>query len=188
MIAAPTSGSTCRLRPWRCRRPCADYASFVGSWSTAERQARSRSATDTVVFNLPDRRPDSRSRSARKPARQVPFSLGRRAATSLDRRSPRRRPISRQLVGRCSVAPVIRSPSWAAITARSTYVMLDDHELVAIYRDRDIVGLDRLTRERWRMEARLKSGIWVKALIRRCDIAAIGVAVRRAATPMPARS
>src|SRR6185437_6018255 len=27
------------------------------------------------------------------------------------------------------------------------------------------------------MEARLKSGIWVRALVRRCDIAAIGVAV-----------
>ena len=27
------------------------------------------------------------------------------------------------------------------------------------------------------MEARLKSGIWVQALIRRCDMAAIGVAV-----------
>ena len=27
------------------------------------------------------------------------------------------------------------------------------------------------------MQARLKSGIWVKALIRRCDLAAIGVAV-----------
>jgi len=27
------------------------------------------------------------------------------------------------------------------------------------------------------MEARLKSGIWVQALIRRCDIAAIGVAL-----------
>lgn len=27
------------------------------------------------------------------------------------------------------------------------------------------------------MEARLKTGIWVKALIRRCDIAAVGIAV-----------
>lgn len=27
------------------------------------------------------------------------------------------------------------------------------------------------------MEARLKAGIWVKALVRRCDLAAIGVAV-----------
>jgi hypothetical protein len=27
------------------------------------------------------------------------------------------------------------------------------------------------------MEARLKSGIWVKALLRRCDLAAVGVAV-----------
>jgi hypothetical protein len=33
------------------------------------------------------------------------------------------------------------------------------------------------------MEARLKSGIWVKALIRRCDIAAIGVAVTKRGDP-----
>jgi len=28
----------------------------------------------------------------------------------------------------------------------STYVLLDDHHLVAIYRDRDVVGLDRMSR------------------------------------------
>lgn len=33
------------------------------------------------------------------------------------------------------------------------------------------------------MEARLKSGIWVGALIRRCDIAAIGVAVAARGDP-----
>jgi hypothetical protein len=33
------------------------------------------------------------------------------------------------------------------------------------------------------MEPRLKSGIWVKALIRRCDLAAIGVAVTARGDP-----
>jgi hypothetical protein len=33
------------------------------------------------------------------------------------------------------------------------------------------------------MEARLKSGIWVKALIRRCDMAAVGVAVTARGDP-----
>ena len=33
------------------------------------------------------------------------------------------------------------------------------------------------------MEARLKSGIWVQALIRRCDLAAVGVAVAARGEP-----
>jgi hypothetical protein len=33
------------------------------------------------------------------------------------------------------------------------------------------------------MEARLKSGIWVQALIRRCDLAAVGVAVAARGDP-----
>ena len=33
------------------------------------------------------------------------------------------------------------------------------------------------------MEARLKTGLWIKALIRRCDLAAIGVAVTRRGDP-----
>jgi hypothetical protein len=115
---------------------------FAGAWTTpGHQQVAFRS--DTLVLRPPDMPPTAMS--AATCDGRFGFAYRRESRTRLLMLAPRQPGVTRRL------AALLVRPDYpvAEVTCGdgdSTYVLLDRGDLVAIHRDRDIAGLERLTR------------------------------------------
>ena len=127
---------------------CADFAfspapnAFIGAWSTGDRDKVTFNA-DTVVLTAPDGKPTPIS--AAECSGGFFFRYGRMTRESLTGIAAAQPDVDKKLSD-LLVDPVYPVAELGCDRGTSTYVMLDDHDIVAIYRDRDVVGLDRMTR------------------------------------------
>ncbi|HLY46230.1 MAG TPA: hypothetical protein VKQ73_11675 [Stellaceae bacterium] len=115
---------------------------FAGTWSTAERQ-QIAFRDDTVVVNPPDAPPTPMSAASCDGAFRFGYRHeSREALLALAARQP---DVWKRL------AALLAQPDYSVAElgcgeGDSTYVLLDDRDLVVIHRDRDIAGIERLSR------------------------------------------
>lgn len=115
---------------------------FVGSWMTGERNPIAFRDT-TVIVNGPNGAPTPMSPATC--SRAFRFGYTRKSRESLIALAPRQ-PELRRSLGALLIRPDYPVAELACDSGGTTYVMLDDRNLVAIYRDYDIAGLQRLRR------------------------------------------
>ncbi len=115
---------------------------FIGAWSTSDRASVAFNE-DTVVLTSPEGKPTPIS--AAECSGGFFFHYGRMTRESITGIAAAQPDIGRKLSDML-VNPVYPVAELGCDRGTSTYVMLDEHDLVAIYRDRDVVGLDRMTR------------------------------------------
>jgi hypothetical protein len=115
---------------------------FAGSWTTAERQQIAfRDAT--IVVNPPDGQATPMAAESCDGAFRFRYSrLSRESLIGLVPHQPDVRGKLASLL----VQPDYPVAELACGEGASTYVLLDERDLVAIYRDRDIAGIERLSR------------------------------------------
>lgn len=115
---------------------------FVGSWATDDR-SQITIREDTIVLKPPDGPPTPMSAAECNGAFR--YRYGRMTKASLSDIAAAQPDLHQRLLG------LLSRPDYPVVEigcdrGTSTYVLLDDGHLVAIYRDRDVIGLDRLTR------------------------------------------
>ncbi len=115
---------------------------FAGAWTTAERHQIAFRGT-TIVVNPPDAQPTAMG--AESCAGAFRFGYGRQSREALIGLAPRQ-PDLRGKLASLLVLPDYPVAELACGEGASTYVLLDERDLVAIYRDRDIAGVERLSR------------------------------------------
>jgi len=115
---------------------------FAGAWTTAERHQIAFRDT-TIVVNPPDAQPTAMG--AESCAGAFRFGYGRKSREALIGLAPRQ-PDLRGKLASLLVRPDYPVAELACGEGASTYVLLDERDLVAIYRDRDIAGFERLSR------------------------------------------
>jgi hypothetical protein len=128
--------------PVACAAPPPPANPFAGAWTTAERQ-QIAFRNDTVVINPPNAAPtpmglESCSGTFR-------FGYGHMSREALLGLTPRQPDVTNKLA-RLLVQPDYPVAELACGEGDSTYVLLGDRDLVVIHRDRDIAGLERLSR------------------------------------------
>jgi hypothetical protein len=127
---------------------CADFRfgfapnQFLGEWTT-EDQGKVSFTEDTVVLTSPEGKPTPVSGAECNGG--FGFRYGRMTRESLTGIVAAQPDIGRKLSD-VLTGPVYPVAELTCDRGISTYVMVDDHDIEAIYRDRDIVGLDRMTR------------------------------------------
>ena len=129
--------------PAACATPRAPPANpFAGAWTTAERQ-QIAFRDNTVVVNPPDAPPTAMSTQSCDGA--FSFGYAHRGRDALLGLTPQQPDLRRKLEAML-VRPDYPVAELTCGKGRSTYVMLDDRDLVVIHRDRDIGGIERLSR------------------------------------------
>jgi hypothetical protein len=126
-----------------CAAPPAPPANpFVGTWATADNDTVTL-RQDTVVENQPNGRSTPLDRSTCNGTFSFGYAVWRREAlTGLLPRQPN----LAQNLSELLVAPTYPVALLRCDQGDHTYVMLNDRELVAIYRDGDIGVVERLAR------------------------------------------
>ena len=115
---------------------------FLGSWATAE-HAGITFRPDTVLQNPPQGPPQAFGKDSCDGIFRFHYTTKSRAAlTALLPRQPGLRDRLSRLLPR----PRYRVAQLACGQGDQTYVLLSERELVAIYRDGDIGGIERLSR------------------------------------------
>ena len=115
---------------------------FAGAWSTAERQQISF-RDNTVVVQPPNAAPTPMAAESCDGAFR--FGYGHKSRDALLALTPQQ-PDLRDRLARLLVRPDYPVAELGCGEGDTTYVLLDDRDLVAIYRDAGIAGLERLSR------------------------------------------
>jgi len=115
---------------------------FAGLWTTPERQ-QIAFRDDTVVIHAPNAGPTAMSAASCDGAFR--FGYGRKSREALLGLTPRQPDLKNRL-SRLLVRPDYPVAELTCGEGASTYVLLDDRDLVVIHRDQDIGGLENLTR------------------------------------------
>ena len=115
---------------------------FAGAWTTEERQ-QIAFRDDTILVTPPDAAPTPMG--AESCAGAFRFGYGRKSREALFGLTPHQ-PDLRNRLASLLVNPDYPVAEVSCGAGDSTYVLLDERDLVAIYRDRDIAGVERLSR------------------------------------------
>jgi len=115
---------------------------FAGSWTTAERQQIAFRDT-TILVNPPGAQ--ARAMGAESCDGAFRFGYGRKSREALIGLAPHQPDLTGKLAS-LLVRPDYPVAELVCGEGASTYVLLDERDLVAIYRDRDIAGIERLSR------------------------------------------
>lgn len=128
--------------PIGCAAPPTPASPFAGAWTTAERE-QIAFRDDTVVINPPGAQPTTMGAEACDGA--FHFSYGRQSRQALIALAPHQPDLTGKLAS-LLVQPDYPVAELTCGEGGSTYVLLNERDLVAIHRDRDIAGIERLSR------------------------------------------
>lgn len=115
---------------------------FAGAWTTEERQ-QIAFRDDSIMVTPPDAAPTPMG--AESCAGAYRFGYGRKSREALLGLTTQQ-PDLRSKLAALLVNPDYPVAEIACGEGGSTYVLLNERDLVAIYRDRDIAGVERLSR------------------------------------------
>lgn len=128
--------------PAACATPAPPANPFAGGWANAEHQ-QIAFRDDTVVLNAPETGPTPMS--AQSCSGEFRFGYARENRETLLRLAPTQPDVRRRLE-RLLVQADYPVAEVTCGEGASTYVLLDDRDLLAIHRDQGIAGIETMTR------------------------------------------
>jgi hypothetical protein len=128
--------------PIGCVAPAPPANPFAGAWTTADRQ-QIAFRDNTILVNPPNAQPSAMD--AESCAGAFRFGYGRKSREALIGLAPHQ-PDLRGKLESLLARPAYPVAELTCGEGDSTYVLLDERDLVAIHRDRDIAGIERLSR------------------------------------------